>query len=134
MMVLAALCFSVAAPFTKLAIRASSIYVAFGTAQMVGVVIIIAWLLIRGRLPAVLGEARRHAGRLLIVGVANLLQAVTTYLAFDLMLVAYASGIKGSNILITALLGHFFFAEDRIGRTLVVGTIMVAGVVLLSLG
>ncbi len=84
MMVLAALCFSVAAPFTKLAIRASSIYVAFGTAQMVGVVIIIAWLLIRGRLPAVLG--------------------------------------------------HLFFAEDRIGRTLVVGAIMVAGVVVLSLG
>lgn len=134
MMVLAALCFSVAAPFTKLAIRASSIYVAFGAAQTLGVAIIIAWLLIRGRLATVLAEARRHAGRLLIVGVANFLQAVTTYLAFDLMLVAYASGIKGSNILITALLGHLFFAEDRIGRTLVVGTIMVAGVVLLSLG
>lgn len=134
MMLLAALCFSVAAPFAKLAIRASDTYVAFAAAQLLGLALLSFWLLMRGRLVVAFRQLGRYRARLLLVGLTNLLQAITTYMAFDLMLVAYASGIKGSNILITALLGHLVFAEKRVVRTLVVGAIMVAGVVLLSLG
>ncbi|HKJ86750.1 MAG TPA: DMT family transporter [Spirochaetia bacterium] len=134
MMLLAALCFSLSIPFVKLAIRSSSTYVAFASAQLLGTALIAGWLLARRRLGTALKQAARYGGRLTLVGVANFLQAITTYLAVDLMLVAYASGIKGSNILITALLGHLLFGEKRLVRTLVVGTIMVAGVVLISLG
>jgi drug/metabolite transporter (DMT)-like permease len=132
MMLLAALCFSLAAPFAKLAIRSSSTYVAFGTTQLLGAMLVTGWLLVRGHLGTAMRQIRRHPTRLIVVGLANFFQAITTYMAFDLMLVAYAAGIKGTNILITALLGHLVFAEQRIGRTIIVGTIMVAGVALLS--
>lgn len=133
MMMLAALCFSIAAPFAKLAIRSSSTYVAFATAQVLGAVGLSVFLLVRGQLSTAVLQMRRHSAQMILIGAANFLQAITTYLAFDLMYVAYASGIKGSNILITALLGHAVFRERQLLRTIIVGAVMVTGVVLLSL-
>ena len=133
MMLLAALCFSVAAPFAKLAIRSSTTWIAFGTSQVLGALLMTALLLIRGKLAITFRQIGRHPLPLVLIGLANFLQAVATYLAFDIMLVAYAIGIKGSNILITALLGHVVFRERQVWRTVIVGSIMVAGVVLLAL-
>jgi uncharacterized membrane protein len=129
----AALGFSLAAPMAKLAINSSSTYFAFGVAQVLSILLVGGWLAVRGRLRTVLQQSLRHFGRLSVIGSANFLQAITTYIAFDLMLVAYVAGIKGSNILMTALVGHLAFNEGRIKRSLVVGMVMVAGIVLLSL-
>ena len=61
MMVGAALCFSLAAPFAKLSVQSANPYFAFGVAQII----------------AVAGSA----GWLAAVGFANFLQAIATYIA-----------------------------------------------------
>ena len=132
MMLLAALCFSIAAPMAKIAVRASSPYLAFAGVQILGFVLVTGWVASRRHLSTAVAQIVRNPAPLLLVGVANVLQALTTYLAIDLMLVAYALGIKGSNILMTGLLGHIVFHEKKLGRTILVGLIMVAGVALLA--
>lgn len=59
-------------------------------------------------------------------------QSANPYFAFNLMLAAYVSGIKGSNILMTALVGHLLFREKHLARSIAVGSLMVVGIVLLS--
>lgn len=133
MMVGAALCFSVAAPFAKLSVESANPYFAFGVAQIIAVAGSAGWLAAKGSLGTAVRQIRRHVGWLAAVGVANFLQAIATYVAFDLMLAAYVSGIKGSNILMTALIGHLVFHERHLARSVAVGSLMVAGILLLSL-
>lgn len=132
MMIGAALSFSLAAPFAKLSVQSANPYFAFGAAQIVALVITGSWLAVRRRLATVAVQIRRHFGWLSLIALANFLQAITTYIAFDLMLAAYVSGIKGSNILMTALVGHLMFKERHLLRSLAVGSLMIGGILILS--
>lgn len=60
-------------------------------------------------------------------------QSANPSIAFDLMPAAYVSGIKRSNILMTALIGHLVFHERHLARSAAVGSLMIVGILLLSL-
>lgn len=67
------------------------------------------------------------------VGLAMGVMAVTHFLALDLVEAAYMIAVKRTSLLFGMVYGALWFQEERLGRHLGAGGVMLAGVVLLSL-
>jgi drug/metabolite transporter (DMT)-like permease len=79
-----------------------------------------------------LGVLGRRPLALLIVGGFMALMVYTHFRAIQLVEVAYMISVKRTSLLFGIVLGAWLFAERDLGRNLVAGTLMVAGVFLIA--
>jgi drug/metabolite transporter (DMT)-like permease len=70
----------------------------------------------------------------LAVGGLMAVMVVTHFLALERVQVAYMISVKRTSILFGIVLGAVFFGEQRLGRNLAAGGVMVAGVALIAFG
>lgn len=133
-MMLTAFLFSVMGPLFKTAIQASSVPLALFAAQLFAMIWLSLFYAIRGELGGRVRNLIRHAPPLAGLSLANFGQAVLAFFALDLTLVAYSGSVRRVEILFTLILGHIFFRERNAGRGLLAGIVMIAGVILISVG
>ena len=71
---------------------------------------------------------------LFIAGIVGFLAGLTLFAAFEFGFAAYVVSVKRISILLTIILGYIFLKEDHLVRSLIIGSIMVLGIFLISLG
>ncbi len=96
---------------------------------LLGLVILGLVLLRHRRAPP---DFMRHPLRALAVGTAMAVMALTHFLAVQQVEVAYMLSVKRTSLLFGILYGAWLFREERLGRHLLAGTVMLSGVVLLA--
>jgi drug/metabolite transporter (DMT)-like permease len=133
-MMLTALLFSLMGPLFKTAAQASSPGVALTTSQWLTTLWLALFYLHQGTFAGTVREMRRHFWALTGLSITNFAQAILTFLAFELTFVAYVAGVKRTGILFTVLFGYVAFKEEGALRGAVAGFVMLAGVVMVSLG
>jgi uncharacterized membrane protein len=133
-MLMAAFLFSFLALFFKKAILNLSPFFAFGVTQLLSVLFLTVFFLKKKTLGALLRETADNFKLLFIASIVGLLAGLTLFAAFQLGLAAYVVSVKRISILFTIVLGYIFFREDHIIRSLLIGSIMVLGILLISLG
>lgn len=84
--------------------------------------------------PARLNVIRERPVAALGVGVLMAVMVVTHFLAIAMVEAAYMIAVKRTSLLFGILYGALLFREANLGRNLVAGTLMVAGVALVALG
>jgi len=75
-----------------------------------------------------------HFVILLSGSIISFFAAVALFTAFELGLTSYVISVKRTSILFTVILGYVFFKEDHPLRSLMIGSIMIVGIFLISLG
>jgi drug/metabolite transporter (DMT)-like permease len=130
-MMLTAFLFSLMGPLFKRAMEASSAGFALTSTQWLTTLILGSIYLMQGRLKDTLKEIRRHFWGLAGLGVTNFLQAILTFLAMRIALVAYVAGVKRLGILFTVLFGYLAFKERGALRGAIAGAVMFVGVILI---
>lgn len=133
-MMLTAGMFSILGPLFKTAMQASSPVVALTSSQWLSALWLLGILAVRGKLGGVVRELTRNGPVLSGIAVANFLQAIFNFLAFELAFVAYVSSVKRLGILFTVLLGYLFFREKGALRGAIAGAVMLVGVILIAFG
>jgi len=133
-MLLAAFLFSFLAPFFKKAVVCSSPYFALWVTLLLSTGLLTIFHLVRKQLGGLFRGLVNHFSILLFGSIISFLAAVALFTAFDLGLTSYVISVKRTSILFTVILGYVFFKEDHPLKSLIIGSIMVAGVVLISLG
>jgi len=133
-MLMAALLFSFLAPFFKKAILNSSPFFALAITQGLSTLFLTVYHLRTRMLGNLYRKIMGNYKLLLGAGISTFLACVTFFAAFQLGLASYVVSVKRTSILFTIILGYIFFKEDHLVRSLVVGSIMVLGIFLVSLG
>jgi len=133
-MLIAAFLFSFMAVFFKKAILNSSPFFAFGVTQLLSTLFLTVFFLKKKTLGALLRETADNLKLLFIASIVGLFAGLTDFAAFQLGLAAYVVSVKRISILFTIILGYLFFKEDHIIRSLIIGSIMVLGIFLISVG
>ena len=133
-MLMAAFLFSFLAVFFKKAILNSSPFFAFGVTQLLSTLFLTVFFLKKKTLGALLRKTANNFKLLFIASIVGFLAGLTLFAAFQLGLAAYVVSVKRISILFTIVLGYIFFREDHIIRSLLIGSIMVLGILLISLG
>jgi len=133
-MLMAALLFSFLAPFFKKAILNSTPLFALSVTQLLSTLFLTVYYAKRNMLRDIGHEIVNNYRPLLGAGIATFLACVTFFAAFQLGLASYVVSVKRVSILATIVLGHFCLKEDHFARSLIIGSIMVLGIVLVSLG
>jgi len=133
-MLMAAFLFSFLAVFFKKAILNSSPFFAFGVTQLLGTLFLTVLFLKKRILGALLRKTANNFKLLFIAGIVGFLAGLTLFAAFKFGLAAYVVSVKRISILFTIILGYVFFKEDHLIRSLIIGSIMVLGIFLISLG
>ena len=133
-MFMAAFLFSFLAVFFKKAILNSSPFFAFGVTQLLSTLFLTVLFLKKKTLRVLLKKTADNFNLLFIASIVGLLAGLTLFAAFKLGLAAYVVSVKRTSILFTIILGYIFFKEDHLIRSLIIGSIMVLGILLISLG
>lgn len=133
-MMLTAFLFAVMGPLFKTAIAASSVPMTLLGSQIGATVWLSLVLLLQRQFRTRVQEVARHAGRIGVLSLANFGQAILAFTSLQLTLVAYSGSVRRTEILFTVLLGYLFFREKNARRGLVAALVMIAGVVLISIG
>jgi drug/metabolite transporter (DMT)-like permease len=133
-MILTAALFSLMSPLFKTAVLASSPAFALTISQLLSMLWLTLWLVLRGELAAQWRELRERFGELLLLGVLNFVQAIGIFLALEMTLVAYVISVKRLSILLTVVFGYLFFRERGALRGAGAAVVMIVGVVLIGLG
>lgn len=133
-MLIAAFLFSFLAVFFKKAVLNSSAFFAFGVTQLLSTLFLTAFFLKKRNLGILLRKTASNFNLLLIAGIIAFIAGVTLFAAFHIGLAAYVISVKRISILFTIILGYIFFKEDHLVRSLIIGSIMVLGISLISLG
>lgn len=133
-MLIAAFLFSFLAVFFKKAILNSSPFFAFGVTQLLSTLFLTVLFLKKKTLGVLLRKTADNFKLLFLAGIVGFLAGITLFAAFKFGLAAYVVSVKRTSILFTIILGYIFFREDHIVRSLLIGTIMVLGIFLISLG
>jgi len=133
-MLMAAFLFSFLAVFFKKAILNSSPFFAFGVTQLLSTLFLTVLFLKKRILGALLRKTANNFKLLFIAGIVGFLAGLTLFAAFKFGLAAYVVSVKRITILFTIILGYIFFKEDHLIRSLIIGSIMVLGIFLISLG
>jgi drug/metabolite transporter (DMT)-like permease len=84
--------------------------------------------------PARLRVARERPVAVLGIGVLMAVMVVTHFMAISMVEAAYMIAVKRTSLLFGILYGALLFREANLGRNLVAGTLMVAGVALVAVG
>ena len=133
-MLIAAFLFSFLAVFFKKAILSSSPFFAFGATQLLSALLLTLFFLKKRNLRDLLRKTTDNFRLLFIAGIIAFLAGLTLFAAFQLGLAAYVVSVKRISILLTIILGYIFFNEDHFIRSLIIGSIMLLGILLISLG
>ncbi|MCD4831654.1 MAG: DMT family transporter [Anaerohalosphaeraceae bacterium] len=133
-MLMAAFLFSFLAVFFKKAILSSSPFFAFGVTQLLSALFLTVFFLKKKTIGTLLSKTANNFKPLFIAGIIGFLAGLTLFAAFQFGLAAYVVSVKRISILLTIILGYIFFKEDHLIRSLIVGSIMVLGIFLISLG
>jgi len=133
-MLIAAFLFSFLAVFFKKAILNSSPFFAFGVTQLLSTLFLTVLFLKKRTLGVLLGKTADNFKLFFIAGIVGFFAGLTLFAAFQLGLAAYVVSVKRTSILFTIILGYIFFREDHIIRSLLIGSIMVLGIFLISVG
>lgn len=133
-MLMAAFLFSFLAVFFKKAILNSSPFFAFGITQLLSTLFLTLFFLRKKTLGILLRKTVCDFKLLFITAMVAFLAGLTLFAAFQFGLAAYVVSVKRVSILATIILGYVFFREDHIVRSLIVGSIMVLGIFLISVG
>jgi len=133
-MLMAAFLFSFLAVFFKKAILNSSPFFAFGATQLLST-LFLTLLFLKKKTLGVLFKKTADNFKLLFVGsIVSFLAGLALFAALQLGLACYVVSVKRTSILFTIILGYIFFKEDNLIRGLVIGSIMVLGIFVISLG
>ncbi|MFW5994795.1 MAG: EamA family transporter [Spirochaetia bacterium] len=133
-MMLTALMFSLMGPLFKTGMQASSPAFALTVSQWLTTLWLALIYLARGTLGNTIRELRVHFGQLAGLSVTNFMQAILTFFAFQFAFVAYVSSVKRLGILFTVLFGYIAFKERGALRGALAGTVMLVGLIMVSLG
>jgi len=133
-MLMAAFLFSFLAVFFKKAILNSSPFFAFGVTQMLSTLFLTVLFIKKKTLGVLLRKTVNNFKLLFIAGIVGFLAGLTLFAAFQFGLATYVVSVKRISILFTIILGYIFFKEDHLLRSLIIGSIMVLGIFLISLG
>jgi len=133
-MLMAAFLFSFLAVFFKKAILNSSPFFAFGATQVLSTLFLTVFFLKKKTLVVLFKKTVDNFKLLFAASVVGFLAGLTLFAAFKLGLAAYVVSVKRSSILFTIILGYIFFKEDHLIRSLIIGSIMVLGIFLISVG
>ena len=133
-MLIAAFLFSFLAVFFKKAILNSSPFFAFGVTQVLSTLFLTVFFLKKKSLGVLLRKTADNFKLLFIASIVGFIAGLTLFAAFKLGLAAYVVSVKRISILFTIVLGYIFFKEDHLMRSLIIGSIMVLGIGLISLG
>jgi len=133
-MLMAAFLFSFLAVFFKKAILNSSPFFAFGVTQLLSTLFLTTLFLKKKTLGALFKKTADNFKLLFIASIVGFLAGLTLFTAFQLGLAAYVVSVKRTSILFTIILGYIFFREDHIIRNLLIGSIIVSGIFLISVG
>jgi drug/metabolite transporter (DMT)-like permease len=131
---LAGFIFSIIAPLFKTAMINSSPAVTLATSQLLSSVWLALVLLIRGTLLRTMHQLGRNLLPLGGIAGLNFVQAMLMFLGFSLTQVSYMASIKRLDILFTVLLSALILRDRDALRGTLSGLVMLAGVVLVSLG
>lgn len=71
---------------------------------------------------------------LFLVGLFNMLLALTQYFAYNYIDVAYVQAIKRLNILLAIIVGSLYFHEPKFKQRFTAGLVMICGVILIIFG
>lgn len=80
------------------------------------------------------GMKNKTVFALLIAGCANALVWIFQAHAYELMQVAYVQGIKRSSMLLSVIIGYYYFGEENVRQRLFGASIMLLGLLLVILG
>lgn len=133
-MMLTALMFSLMGPLFKTGMEASSPGFALTISQWLTTLWLTLLYFFRGTLGKTIRELRLHFWQLAGLSVTNFMQAILTFIAFQFAFVAYVSSVKRLGILFTVLFGYIAFRERGALRGALAGAVMLAGLVMVSLG
>jgi len=133
-MLMAAFLFSFLAVFFKKAILNSSPFFAFGVTQLLSTLFLTVLFLKKKTLGTLLKKTADNFKLLFIASIVGFLAGLTLFAAFQFGLAAYVVSVKRISILLTIILGYVFFKEDHLVRSLIIGSIMVLGIFLISVG
>ncbi len=84
--------------------------------------------------PARLRVVWEKPGAVLGIGMLMAVMVVTHFMAISMVEAAYMIAVKRTSLLFGILYGAFLFHEEHLGRNLVAGGLMVAGVALIAVG
>jgi len=133
-MLMAAFLFSFLAVFFKKAILNSSPFFAFGVTQLLSTLFLTVFFLKKKTLGVLLRKTANNFKLLFIASIVGFLAGLTLFAAFQVGLAAYVVSVKRVSILFTIILGYIFFKEDHLIKSLIIGSIMVLGIFLISVG
>ena len=133
-MLIAAFLFSFLAAFFKKAILNSSPFFALCVTQLLSTLFLTVFFLKRKMVGILCKRIVDNFKLLFVSGIVTFLAGVALFAAFQLGLASYVVSVKRTSILFTIILGYIFFKEDNLIRSLIIGSIMVLGIFLISLG
>jgi len=133
-MLMAAFLFSFLAVFFKKAILNSSPFFAFAITQLLSTLFLTVLFLKKKTLGLLFRKTANNCKLLFLASIVGFLAGLTLFEAFQFGLASYVVSVKRTSILLTIILGYTFFKEDNLIRSLVIGSIMVLGIFLISLG
>ncbi|MBN1456286.1 MAG: DMT family transporter [Sedimentisphaerales bacterium] len=133
-MLIAAFLFSFMAVFFKKAILNSSPFFAFSTTQLLSTLLLTVLFIKKKKIGVLLRNTVANFNMLFILSIVSFFSGLTLFGAFQFGLAAYVVSVKRISILFTVILGYVFFKEKHLVRSLIIGSIMVLGVFLISLG
>jgi uncharacterized membrane protein len=133
-MLMAAFLFSFLAVFFKKAILNSSPFFAFSVTQLLSTLFLTILFIKKKTLGVLLEKTVNNFNLLFISSIIGFFAGLTLFAAFQFGLAAYVVSVKRISILFTIILGYIFFKEEHLIRSLIIGSIMVLGVFLISLG
>jgi len=133
-MLMAAFLFSFLAVFFKKAILNSSPFFAFGVTQLLSTLFLTVLFLKKKTLGMLFKRTTDNFKLLFVAGLVAFLAGLALFAAFQLGLASYVVSVKRTSILFTVILGYAFFKEDNLIRSLIIGSIMVLGIFLISVG
>ena len=131
LMLVVAILWSILANFNKLGVtNSSAIFWASATSSAVSVTL---FGLLLSQSPANLKQISRKFGSLFLNGILQGLIFICSLKAFELTLVANVVATKRISILLSVLLGHWFFREPGLTQRLAAAAIMLSGVSIVTL-
>lgn len=133
-MMVTAFLFAVMGPLFKIAIQASSTGMALAGTQSLATIWLAIIMVVRREVRERIADIAHNLPTLAALSLANFGQAMLAFAALQLTLVAYSGSVRRIEILFTVLLGALFFRERNARRGLGAAVVMLAGVVLISLG
>lgn len=128
-MLIVAVLWGVSAPLDKLAIKHADPYWYTAVSHSILAIVLFPFMLRFGQTK--LAMSQRGLKYLVPIGLLSAASSLCQFMAFSMILVPYAVGIKRTSVLWGVLFGKLVFKEDKIRARLVAALLMVAGTVVI---